>query len=210
MRKDGLERALETIPPFTHAQPELEQYRTPPGIAARLLTLASDDGAIADRNVLDLGCGTGMLTIGAAVLGARLATGVDVAADALELARHAAQRLGVEQRTWFIAADITAWHADPDTFDTVVMNPPFGAQAGNRHGDRVFYERACAAVAGRAGTVWFLARETTEAFLAKTAAANGMRAEKVGSWDYPLEATMAHHREDVRTVRVGAYRIGPG
>src|SRR2546430_2265211 len=80
---------------------------------------------------------------------------------AVKVAQDTATRLGLTTRTWFVAADVAAWKPDEGVFDTVVMNPPFGAQAANRHGDRVFLARAAEAVRGRKGTVWFLAREGT-------------------------------------------------
>ncbi len=168
MRKADLERHLEAIPRPPHPSPDLEQYRTPAGIAAELLLAANKDGAIAGKRVLDLGCGTGTFAVGAALLGARLATGIDVDPDGVALAQGAAANAGVQERTWFVTADMAAWHADAGAFDTVVMNPPFGAQKGNKHADRVFLARAIAAVKPK-GTVWFLAMETTERFLAATA-----------------------------------------
>lgn len=206
MRKADLERALEAVPRHPQPSPRLEQYRTPPGIAAQLLLAAHAEGAIADRRVLDLGCGTGMFAIGAALLGARLATGVDIDAPSLALAQQAAQAAGVAARTWFVAGDLTAWRPEPGAFDTVVMNPPFGAQKAGLHADRVFYARAAEAVRP-AGTVWFLAQARTEAFLAREAAALGGTLERVAQWAYPLEATMAHHREAARTIEVGGYRL---
>ena len=206
MRKAELERALESVPRHPAPSPDLEQYRTPPGIAAALLLAAHADGAIAGRRVLDLGCGTGTFAVGAALLGARLATGVDVDAPSLELARQAAADLRVGERTWFVAGDVAEWRPDPGAFDTVVMNPPFGAQKGNKHADRAFLERAAEAVRP-AGTVWFLALSRTEGFLAQRAKALGASIERVAHWDYPLEATMAHHREAARTVEVGGYRL---
>ncbi|MEK6975420.1 MAG: methyltransferase [Candidatus Thermoplasmatota archaeon] len=206
MRKADLERALESIPRHPAPAPELEQYRTPPGIAAQLLLLAHADGAIADKRVLDLGCGTGMFAIGAALLGARLATGVDVDAASIGLAQAAASAARVEQRTWFVAADLADWHPEAAAFDTVVMNPPFGSQKANKHADRLFVERAAEAVRP-AGTIWFLAQTRTEGFLAQQAKSLGAAIERVAAWPYPLEATMAHHREAARTVEVGAYRL---
>lgn len=206
MRKADLERALESVPRHPSPSPDLEQYRTPPGIAAQLLLLAHADGAIEGKRVLDLGCGTGSFAIGAALLGARLATGVDVDTPSLALAQQAAQALGVAQRTWFVAGDVAQWRPEPGAFDTVVMNPPFGAQKGNKHADRAFLERAAEAVRP-AGTVWFLALTRTEGFLAQRAKALGAAIERVARWDYPLEATMAHHREEARAVDVGAYRL---
>lgn len=206
MRKVDLERALEAVPRHPAPSPALEQYRTPPGIAAQLLLLAHADGAIADRRVLDLGCGTGIFAVGAARLGARLATGVDVDAASVALAQQAAAAAGVQGRTWFVAADLAHWRPEAGAFDTVIMNPPFGAQKGNKHADRAFLERAAEAVRP-AGTVWFLALTRTEGFLGQRAAALGARIERVAAWDYPLEATMAHHQREVAHVHVGAYRL---
>lgn len=206
MRKVDLERALESVPRHPSASPDLEQYRTPPGIAAQLLLLVHADDAIADRRVLDLGCGTGTFAIGAALLGARLATGVDVDPASVALAQQTAAALRVQDRAWFVAADVAQWRPDPGAFDTVVMNPPFGAQKGNKHADRAFVARAAEAVRPH-GTIWFLALVRTESFLAQQAKALGARIERVATWAYPLEATMAHHREEARTVEAGAYRL---
>lgn len=206
MRKADLERALEAIPRHPAPAPDLEQYRTPPAIAAQLLLLAQADGVLQGKRVLDLGCGTGTFAIGAALLGARLATGVDVDAASVGLAQKAAQAAGVTQRTWFVTADLAQWEPEPGGFDAVIMNPPFGAQKGNKHADRLFLQRAAAAVRPK-GTVWFLALERTEGFLTAFAQELGARIERVAVWDYPLEATMAHHRKDVQSVRVGGYRL---
>lgn len=206
MRVADLERALEGVPRHPSPDPDLEQYRTPSRIAAEFLLAARREGAIEGRSVLDLGCGTGTFAIGAALLGARLATGVDVDAHAIAMAQETASHLDMSRRTWFVCADVAAWRSDPGHFDTVVMNPPFGAQKGNRHADRVFYARATEAVHPY-GTVWFLAQERTEGYLGKLAEDLGGRVERVAAWDYPLEATMAHHKEAARLVRVGGYRL---
>jgi putative methylase len=207
VRKADLVRRLEQVPRHPSPAADLEQYRTPPDIAAELLLAAHKDGAIADKRVLDLGCGTGMLAVGAALLGARLATGVDIDSHAIAMAQELASDLQVSRHTWFVCSDVADWRSDPDHFDTVVMNPPFGAQKGNRNADRVFYARAAEAVHPY-GTVWFLAQERTEPFLAATAQQLDARLDKVAGWDYPLEATMAHHRQAAQVVRVGGYRMG--
>lgn len=198
---------LAAIPRHPGPRPEWEQYRTPTEIAAGLLWVAHDDGAIAKRRVLDLGCGTGVFAIGAALLGAQLATGVDVDPQAVALAQECSQRAGVAATTWFIAADLAAWHPEPDTFDTVVMNPPFGAQAENRHADRLFLTRASQAVRQRKGTVWFLAQQRTERFLIPFAKELGGHLERVALWDYPLEAQFGFHQKEAQLVKVGGYRL---
>lgn len=197
---------MDGVPTIPGPRAELEQYRTPTRVATDLLLAAHADGAIEGRRVLDLGCGTGLFAIGAALLGARQATGVEVHPDAIRLANAAATVAGVAQKTWFVASDIASWRADPGLFDTVIMNPPFGAQKGNKHADRLFLERAEQAVRPN-GTVWFLALERTEGFLGTFAKSLGASIDRVGAWDYPLVATMAHHEKEAQLVRVGGYRL---
>ena len=69
---------------------------TPATVAARMLHEAMMKGDITERNVLDLGCGTGMLACGAALLDAAYVLGIDTDAAALKIAEKNAEKLGVE------------------------------------------------------------------------------------------------------------------
>jgi predicted RNA methylase len=61
-----------------------EQYPTRPHIAACMLhTMEASFGDLAGRTVADLGCGCGVLSLGAVMLGADFVIGVDVDSDAL-------------------------------------------------------------------------------------------------------------------------------
>lgn len=223
MKRRDLERALEAVPDFEDPDPDREQYRTPAAVAADLLWQAALDGAIDGKAVLDLGCGTGMFARGAVLLGAARVVGVDQDPAALATAQEVVPEASLVQ------ADLAQWHPDPPGgFDTVLMNPPFGAQKGNRGGDRVFYDRAKEAVvaAGAAGatpggaaeprdgpgptggTVWFLAQPRTERFLAAYARGLGGHLERVAQWDYPIEARFAFHGKPVQRFHVAGYRMG--
>jgi len=81
---------------------------------------------LSHRRVIDIGTGTGCIPI---TLKRRLApftvTGLDISRDALDLARHNAQQLGVHVD--FLQIDILdekAWHRLPAT-DIIVSNPPY-------------------------------------------------------------------------------------
>lgn len=76
MKLKKLQYVLEDIETFENPKIELEQYTTSSHIAACILHTAQfvyDD--IKDKNVADLGCGSGTLCIGAALLDAKLCTG---------------------------------------------------------------------------------------------------------------------------------------
>ena len=75
MKLRKLEMLLEEFETFKNPDPALEQYMTPPVVAARLLFHAYMKGDIEGRSVLDLGCGTGILACGAALLGAKEVAG---------------------------------------------------------------------------------------------------------------------------------------
>jgi putative methylase len=139
MKLRALERELERLRTITDPKVTLEQYRTPPSLAARLLFHAAMRGDIEGKRVCDLGCGAGILACGAALLGAAQVRGVDIDPRSIMVARENAYQAGVDLE--FVVADV----GDDAAFegyscDTVVMNPPFGAQ--RRHADRPFIDRA--------------------------------------------------------------------
>jgi putative methylase len=140
MKLRRLEMLLEKVSGFEKPSPEREQYQTPAPLAARLLYTAFLAGDIAGLRILDLGSGTGILGIGAALLGAGEIFGVEIDTEANRVASENALNLGAGFH--IITADLT----DPTAYeripkaDTVLMNPPFGAQT--EHADRPFIDMA--------------------------------------------------------------------
>ena len=68
--------------------------------------------AVRDRTVLDVGCGTGILALAAARLGATAVRAVDVDADAVEVTRENADRNGLEVQATAGSVDATTPPAD--------------------------------------------------------------------------------------------------
>ena len=62
-------KLLQNSPDFENPKPELEQYSTPVDITLEIIKHANSLGHLSGK-VVDLGCGTGRLAIGAAILGA--------------------------------------------------------------------------------------------------------------------------------------------
>jgi putative methylase len=92
---------------------------------------------IIGKTVLDLGCGTGRLAVGASFLGAKQVVGIDLDKIAIKFAFESSVKVELENRIQWIAADIDAVCG---RFDTVLQNPPFGVQ--KRKADRKFLEKA--------------------------------------------------------------------
>lgn len=136
--KRALEQRLSTLSRFDEPRVEFEQYPTPARLAATLVHLADLQGDL-DRPVVDLGTGTGILALGAALRGAPQVVGLDRDRSALETARQNERRIEAPIDLDWLLADATR---PPLAIEdvTVVMNPPFGAQDGHEHADRAFLE----------------------------------------------------------------------
>lgn len=184
-----LEMQLERLEGFERPTARLEQYQTPAPVAARLLHHAAMQGAIEDRRVCDLGCGTGILACGAALLGAAAVTGVDIDPAAIAVARKNAEKFGVAVE--FIVADIRSPGLDRAALacDTVVMNPPFGAQKA--HADRPFIDLALEI----AGEVYGIFNEGSTPFVAAYTEGRA-ELEEVIRCAFPMKRTFAHHRRE--------------
>lgn len=137
MKKKELAILLEQVEDITEPDVTEEQYSTPATVASELLHFAFMHDDIANRVVYDLGCGNGILGIGAKLLGAREVVGIDSDEKVIEVAQSNSKSLGVEVS--FRRCDVREVEGKADT---VVMNPPFGAQRKNRHADRFFLEKA--------------------------------------------------------------------
>lgn len=138
VRKLDLEMFLSRVEPHPSPKPSLEQYTIPADVAATMLYIAAYTyNDIAGKTVLDLGCGTGRLGLGAAFLGAKQVVGVDIDKTAVEMALENSVKTSLKEKVQWIAADIDVVHGK---FDTVLQNPPFGVQ--RREADRKFLEKA--------------------------------------------------------------------
>ncbi len=193
--KKGLEILLERCAGYRNPKIELEQYVTPSRIAAEVIWLAYLKGDIEDKRVYDLGCGTGRLAIGCALMGAREVTGFDADADALAIARENAARFSV---------DIKWREADVKDIkgkcDTVIQNPPFGVR--RKEADREFLDKAL-----EVGKVIYSMHKTeTRGFITGYIAKKGLLTD-LTSVKFQLPYSYAFHRKPVKSISVDILRV---
>jgi len=200
MKLKQLEMTLQRVRGFSRPQAALEQYQTPAPLAARLLYHALMKGDVAGKAICDLGCGTGIIAIGAALLGAERVTGVDIDEGALAVARENADLLGVE--VMFLSADIRQGNCQDmiGACDTVVMNPPFGAQKA--HADRPFIDCALSV----AEVTYSIFNAGSIPFVAAYTAQRAGITEKIGG-SFPIQRTFAFHTRDVQEIEVEILRL---
>lgn len=196
LKKSQLERILQGLDSVPRPRATIEQYGTPPAIAAEVLFSALARGDLSVRSVLDAGCGNGILAIGAELLGASRSVGIDIDSAAIDVARSNALR----------AAAAVEWRVGDirevdETFDTILMNPPFGSQ--RRHADRPFFETALA----RGRVVHAFLNPKAEAYVRRAIEASGGRITDRVAYEFPVRHTFAFHRSEVRRIPVVLYRI---
>ena len=198
MKKKQLEMILQKIPTFKSPIINLEQYQTPAEIASDILFIAYQFGDIEDKIVLDLGCGTGIFSIGAAIMGAKKVIGVDIDKNCLEDARKYAKEN--KEKITFINKDIKDIKIN---CDTVLMNPPFGAQKSNKKADRKFIEK-CFEIAS---VIYSLHLSKTVSFIEKMV--NSLEGEINFSkkYNYPIKSTYDFHEKKVLNFEVSLLRI---
>ena len=157
MKPKQLESELQDLKTFSTPKQNLEQYATTPLLATRVLHVAAvefDD--IKEKSVIDLGVGTGVLAIGAKLMGAGHVLGIDVDRDALEECKENLEtyepELEVELCLMDVVELIRRYDDDEDEeeeedveeeeksenvkrkdyvwprADTVLTNPPFGTR----------------------------------------------------------------------------------
>ncbi|ELY99094.1 type 11 methyltransferase [Natrialba chahannaoensis JCM 10990] len=202
-----LARELESIADFESPSPSLEQYLTPPEIAAHIAHLAGLQDDL-EGPVIDLGTGTGMLASAAALAGAKQVLGVDLDPDALALARENAARVRADSQTDWVRADVSRQPL-PFSFSrsagsaTVLSNPPFGAQRGNRHADREFLEaaRSLAAVS------YTIHNEGSQEFVESYAADEGGTVTHAFRAAFPIERRFEFHTSESEELAAEVFRI---
>ena len=138
IRKLDLEIFLSKVAPQHSPQARLEQYTISESIAATTLYIAAySNNDIVGKTVLDLGCGTGRLALGASYLGAKNVVGIDIDKLAIKTASENTWNAGLAENVQWVVGDISAIVG---RFDTVLQNPPFGVQT--READRAFLVKA--------------------------------------------------------------------
>ena len=195
MKLKKLEMTLQRLAGFTRPRPSLEQYQTPAPLAARLLYHALMNGDIEGKRVCDLGSGTGVLAIGAALLGAESVVGIEIDERALGTARANADLL--EADVAFMVADAND-PSLPDTVgscDTAIMNPPFGAQKA--HADRPFIDLALRL----APVTYGIFNAGSTPFVESYTKGRGKITGRIGG-SFPIKRTFSFHTKDVQEIDV--------
>ena len=177
--KKQLTRTLQELALFTNPKLKDEQYATPADITADVLWKAFMLGDIEDKEILDLGCGTGILGIGALLLGAKSCIFLEKDESVLNLCRK---------------------NLDTHTIPVCIMNPPFGTKV--KHADKLFLEKAMKSM-----VIYSFHKTNTLDFVRAFVRDHKRTITHQWNYQYPLKKTMLQHRKKVEYIAVSVVRI---
>ena len=155
--------------------------------------------------VVDLGCGTGMLSIGAAILGAQHVIGIDIDADALQIAVE-----NIHEFEDTLPIDLLQCSVEDlldQSFlsaDTVIMNPPFGTR---RKGADADFLRAAFRMSR--GSVYSLHKTSTRDYIQRLASRElaASEAAVIAQLRYDLPASYSYHKLKTKDIEVDLWRF---
>ena len=201
MGKRALAERLHGLSGFRDPDVRLEQYPTPPDLAAHLLHLADLQGDIAGREVLDLGTGTGILALAAACRDPARVLGLERDPDALAVARENERAVAPGTPVDWLRADAT--RPPLSSVSTVVTNPPFGAQSGNEGADRAFLRTA----ASLADVSYSVHNAGSRDFVESFAADEGGEVTHAFAAEFEVPRLYEHHERERAEIDVELFRI---
>jgi len=217
--KSGLAVALSSLKGFYEPKVRQEQYLMDSEIGAFVLWNAYFIGDIGSKVIADLGCGTGILGIGALLLGAKRLFFIDSDEKALKIAKDNVSKIKdfwdarkssifdiLEAKSEdyglgkaeFICKDVRDINMKADI---ALQNPPFGTKV--RHNDILFLEKALKI----APIAYSFHKSETKPFLGKFAAKNNAKITHCWDFKFPLKATLAFHRRQIHRIDVSCFRL---
>jgi rRNA N6-adenosine-methyltransferase METTL5 len=196
MKLKRLKMELSRVRGFHKMSVGLEQYLTPPDIAASMIYLAHTTyNDIEHKTILDLCCGTGMLSIACSFFSPSYILGVDLCPEALRVFRGNSEMFGVSCD--LLRCSIEECGAINHTFDTAVMNPPFGTKV--KHADVRAVDRALELCK----VVYSLHKSSTREYLLRRYS----KAQVLAKIKYDIPRAHSFHKKDLKVVEVDLIRF---
>ena len=195
MNKKQLAIALSKLEDFDDKNVKLEQYKTDSELAALLLWKAFMNNDIKEKIIADLGCGNGILGLGALFLEAKKVYFVDVDEKVIELVKENTKDFKNKK---IFNLDVKEFDKK---VDTIIMNPPFGVQ--NEHADQEFLLKAFET--GK--KVYSMHKIESKDFIEKLCENNNWKVNGIEKVNFIIRKSYKFHKKENYSVRVGIWEL---
>lgn len=201
IKKSELKRILSLIRGPEKPVLKLEQYETPVQLASDILwTATTVFNDVIGKEVIDLGCGSGRFTIGAALLGASYVIGVDIDKRQVLLAKNYSKKFGVFHKVDLIITDIRYFTLSRK-IDTAFQNPPFGV---HRKGIDVLFLKTALHLAK---VVYTIHKASTAPYIENKIFSLRGKISHKAMGVITIPRIHPHYKEKIHKVTVVIYRI---
>lgn len=195
--------ALSEIKSFSAPKIDLEQYMTPAELAAAVVhVMEVENNDVSGKKILDLGCGTGMMSAACLIYGAEEVLGIDIDGSLSSIYIENISRVCKDRKGKYVfkKCDITSEKIKLlPQFDVAVINPPFGTKK-NKGIDILFLEKALE----KAPTVYSMHKTSTRAYLEKKYIG---RISVLSEMRFEIPRTYSFHRKKSLHVMVDLLRV---
>ena len=209
LNKKELISIIQNTETFTNPIIELEQYSVNASCAVDLIYYAGFEyNDINNAFIIDLGAGTGRLSIVSALFNASNVLSVDIDINALKILKKNVHSLELDNIIFPVCADIEFFEISQRAFlkkvkVTTIMNPPFGVQT--KYADRIFLKKAF----NFSDIVYsiHLANKKVFNFISTYTNKLGWKIDNVLPFNMILEKIFPFHTQKTKKIAVHIYRF---
>lgn len=197
--KKELAIILSKLKNFEVSDTKLEQYPTPSEIAADILWKAYLEGDILKKTILDAGCGSGILGIGALLLGAKKIYFIDLDKKILKIAKENLKEIKKSYKignSIFKQDNISNFKTK---VDTVIQNPPFGIQ--KKHADKIFLQKAMEV----SKKIYSIHKVESKNFIKALAKENNFLLNKIIPLIFSIKQTQKYHKRPIYRFKAACF-----
>ena len=201
MKLKNIISELESLETFSSPKDYLEQYQTPPSVAGEMIHYISNNYNLNNYSIADLGCGTGILGISAALCGCKNVFLFDIDEEALDIAKNNIEKLELEDNIQIIQMDVNQLRNCNKLnkyFDLVITNPPFGIRSEN--GADIEFLKTASYICNN--TIFSLHKFSTINFLKKFYNKKGINDIKSFKIEYNLPKTYKFQKKKEKNIDV--------
>ena len=209
MKLKNLISDLESVETFSNPKEQLEQYQTSPKIAGEIFHYINQNYDLKNSKVADLGCGTGILGIAAALCGCENVLLFDIDEEAMDIAKQNVENLELENYIQYMLIDVntlTEWNTLNKYFDIVITNPPFGIRS--QKGADVEFLKTASHICNN--TIFSLHKLSTLNYLKKFYTKNGVKDINSFSIEYDIPKTYKFHKNAEKQIGVACLEAKVG